>query len=228
MKIILLIIGLVNFASGAMTLRIEGVPGSGVTTWTLSGNSTVYGNSNLEPSTPNFFVGTSVSLQGENQNLINDFVADGVRRQDWAVPFFGLRWSVNGLDSILESDILEQPQITIGDQSVNINQIYHRNRDDFDSIGIRTDGATLFYYTGQEVSWSGSWRWVDFDISEFVSGIYTNEADNGDSTGFYFAQPGDFHLVVIPEPKTAVILVSVTALMLMRRKHSPNNQIAAQ
>ena len=150
-------------ANAALIINVEGVRGSGKTTWTLSGSSTTGSNGGI--------VGTSTDRR------LNRL---GGRIQfDKGVKFF----SATGEERVRLIQTLRSrgplaatgsPKLTVGSQE---RTIAHLRLSPFGFAGTKTDGDVLVFHVDRELSyrggvnssWSGSFT-LDLDISNFKIG----------------------------------------------------------
>ena len=137
-------------ANAALIVNVEGVRGSGKTTWTLSGSSTAV--------TPSFRNATSfVTLPVFYTNT----------------KFLSTNTTV-GKNSLFA--VTEAARLTIGSETRTITHIYLSPDSGPDSrrdvFGIQLN-SRLDYTRGESSSWTGRFT-LDLDISNFNTGSYTN------------------------------------------------------
>ncbi|ARU55740.1 MAG: PEP-CTERM sorting domain-containing protein [Pseudomonadales bacterium] len=179
-----------TYANAALILNVEGISGSGSTTWSLSGSSTVNQSGTIR---------TNVGS--------NNFSVDDTFEPDVAGDFISSTTTI--LDNSLFS-ISGLATITIGSDTQTITDIFldpdGASRDDF---GIRVDSA-LSYLAGEASSWAGDFV-VGLDISEFNLGTYRLNTTQSNGGGFLFALADDVVLnfneaTSVPEPSVIALL----------------------
>ena len=174
----------------SLVLSVDGINGSGITTWNLSGTSIVNQNGTIRTNvgSSNFSIGDTFE-----PDVAGDFISSTTSILDNTL------FSITGLATV-----------TIGSDTQTITNIFldpdGSNRDDF---GIRVDSA-LSYLSGETSSWLGSFT-VALDISEFNLGSYRLNTAQANGGGFLFALPDDVLLnfsetTSVPEPATLALL----------------------
>ena len=151
--------------NAASVIHVEGVRGSGKTTWTLSGSGTFTFNGNIRTSTES-----------------NNFSSDDTMQATDNGRFLSARTTV-GENSLFA--VTGSAKITVGSRTRTITHIFldPDDGDSGDDFGIRVRSG-LRYLEGQISRWSGRFT-VPVDISNFNPGTYRSD-------GFIdFAQPGD-------------------------------------
>ena len=143
-------------ANAALIVNVEGVRGSGKTTWTLSGSDRAGGISR------NRSIRTSTGS--------NDFGPGDTFDASKSGQFLSAKTKV-GNDSLFA--VKGSAQITIGSQTRTITHIFldpdqGKSGDDF---GIRVK-SLLRYMAGEASRWSGRFT-LDLDISNFNLGTYS-------------------------------------------------------
>ena len=191
-------------ANAALIINVEGVRGSGKTTWTLSGSSTTKGS------------GGTISTSTDNR----------IRAQGGATLFHTgnqMFLSTTGLNNrtLFKSTYIPasplavtgSPKLTIGSEELDITHLsfiqqqQRFNANDLFGIWFRVD-RELSYLGDINSSWSGSFT-LDLDISNFKIGTFTEN----NPTGGFFAS--DLTLIfketttTTPEPPTIVEPTSV-------------------
>ena len=143
-------------ANAALIINVEGVRGSGVTTWTLSGSDTADSSGRIRTGTGS-----------------NSFDTDDTgEAKNGALRFLSTNSTV-GENSLLA--VTESAQITVGSQTRTITHIFldsdrGQEWDAGDDFGIRVN-SLLNYASGENSSWTGSFM-LDLDISNFIPGSY--------------------------------------------------------
>ena len=142
-------------ANAALIINVEGVRGSGKTTWTLSGSDTVQNSNTIRTGSGS-----------------NDFqVGDTGQAKTGALRFLSTNTTVGQKGSLFAAT--GSAQITIGSQTRTITHIFlesDREGTTGDDFGIRVN-SLLDYTTGENSSWTGSFT-LDLDISNFIIGSY--------------------------------------------------------
>lgn len=176
-------------AMASLILDVEGVSGSGTTTWSLSGSSTVNQSGTIRTNigSNNFSVGDSFE-----PDVTGDFISSTTSiLGDSLFSITGLATVTVGLDTQTITDIFLDPD--------------GASRDDF---GIRVD-SSLSYLAGEASSWLGSFT-VGLDISEFNVGTYRLNTAQVNGGGFLFAGVDDvvlnFAETSVPEPVSIALL----------------------
>ena len=150
-------------ANAALIINVEGVRGSGVTTWTLSGSSTTGTNGGI--------MGTSTDRRPSRSG--------GRIQLDKGVQFFGATGDerlrlIQTLRPLLPFAVPGSPKLTVGSQERTIS---HLSLSPFGFTGTKTSGDVLVFHVDRELSyrggenssWSGSFT-LDLDISDFKIG----------------------------------------------------------
>ena len=143
-------------ANAALIINVEGVRGSGKTTWTLSGSDTVQNSNTIRT--------------GSGSN--NFQVGDTGQAKTGALRFLSTNSTI-GEDSLLA--VTGSAQITVGSQTRTITHIFldsdvGQEKGAGDDFGIRVN-SLLNYTIGENSSWTGSFT-LDRDISDFNTGSY--------------------------------------------------------
>ena len=153
-------------ANAALIIKVEGIKGSGQTTWSFSGSDTAEQNGTIRTSqsSGNFSSGDTFDRAGTGAG--DDFIADR-SIQNVLVALSGtvkltIGSQIRSITHLfLDSD--KDPEFRF--TSTDIGRIW---ADDF---GIRVNKA-LSYTNGQSSSWSGI-ATVNLDIGKFLLGTYT-------------------------------------------------------
>ena len=145
--------------NAALLVNVEGVRGSGKTTWTLSGSDKASSFGRIRTST------------GSNAFLIFDTfdVSNGGQ-------FLSDKSKVSGNTLLAVTGLA---QVTVGSQTRTITHIFldsdqGKSGDDF---GIRVN-SLLRYASGENSSWTGRFT-LDLDIGNFRPGTYRFNVANG-------------------------------------------------
>ena len=165
-------------ANAALMVNVEGVRGSGKTTWTLSGSST---SQQMNWTTTIRAGGTDYRPQ-DTLRTVQRFLSDETtisRNSLFAVT--GSAWSIYEYRTI--------SYIFLGPNEGSVG----------DAFGIRTNTFTT-YGSAQNIRWSGSFT-LDLDISNFKLGTYRSASGYTPN----FAQPGDVTLTFTETVKTASV-----------------------
>ena len=150
-------------ANAALIINVEGVRGSGKTTWTLSGSSTTGTNGGI--------IGTSTDGRPSRSG--------GRIQLDKGVQFFSATEDerlrlIQTLRPLLPFAVPGSPKLTVGSQERTIS---HLSLSPFGFTGTKTSGDVLVFHVDRELSyrggvnssWSGSFT-LDLDISNFKIG----------------------------------------------------------
>ncbi|MCB1761436.1 MAG: PEP-CTERM sorting domain-containing protein [Gammaproteobacteria bacterium] len=186
----------------SLILNVEGISGAGITTWALSGTSTVNESGTIRTSAGS--AGFSVDDTFEPDVTGNFILNSSIQNQ---------LFSITGT-----------PTVTVGADTETITHIFldedGSSRDDF---GIRT-GNPLVYTTGESSSWSGTFT-VALDIDNFIEGSYRLNTAQANGGGFLFASVNDVILnfravqAQIPEPSMFMLVgLGLAGLGYRRRK----------
>lgn len=171
----------------SLIVNVVGLSGSGQTTWTLSGSSTVNQSGTIRTSS-----GSS------NFSLDDTFEPDS--------PFSG-NWLLGALHNTNVA-VTGTPTIEIGAESQTITHIFLDQDPTRDDFGIRT-ASLLSYSPGETTSWSGAFT-TNLDIDNFQIGTFKLVGSQTNGGGFLFAQPGDVELTfsqtsAVPEPSSLAV-----------------------
>ena len=155
-------------ANAALIINVEGVRGSGKTTWTMSGSSTTGANGGT--------IGTSTDMRLTR--------GDGRIQFDKGVQFFSATGNervrlIQTLRSRLPLAIKGSLELTVGSQKRTIS---HLRVSPFGFAGTKTSGDVLTFHVDRELSyrgnedssWSGSFE-LDLDISNFKIGTFRED-----------------------------------------------------
>ena len=168
-------------ANAVLIVNVEGVRGSGKTTWTLSGSDTARASGGIRTGTGS-----------------DSFNFDDTGQVDSRGQFLATNTTV-GENSLFA--VAGSAQVTVGSQTRTISHIFLDpdlgvTGDDF---GIRVN-SLLRYARGAGSSWSGRFT-VDLDISNFNLGTYRISQLNP----FYFSQGATLifkETASVPKPPT--------------------------
>ena len=177
-------------ANAALIVNVEGVRGSGKTTWTLSGSSTA---------------AFSARIRNGTGNNSNSFIFDDTGRVDSRGRFLATNTTV-GRNSLFA--VTGSAQVTVGSQTRTITHIFLDSDQGFtgDVFGIRVN-RVLRYNKGMGSTWSGSFT-LDLDISNFNLGTYQSSRSNS----FNFSQSARLifkETASVPKPPTTPEPISV-------------------
>ena len=179
-------------ANAALIINVEGVRGSGKTTWTLSGSDKANSFGRIRTGT------------GSNDFLIFD---------TFEVPNGGRFLSD---ESTISSNTLlavtEPAQVTVGSQTRTITHIFldsDRNEASGDDFGIRVN-SLLRYASEENSTWSGHFT-LDLDIGNFRLGTYRFNVANGnfarDLTINFKETARSKETTIVPNPSSLVLSV---------------------
>ena len=188
-------------ANATLIVNVEGVRGSGKTTWTLSGSDKTTQAGTIRSGTKSNTFSSDDTIEASDKGR---FLSDKTMQN----RLFALKGSA---------------KITIGGVTRNIAHIFLDSDDggpDGDDFGIRTK-SKLDYKASTAFSWSGRFT-LDLDISKFNLGSYTDSLGGN----FYAANASgtvrlNFKETSVPEPSSLALLgLALTSLGFSRKRKS--------
>ena len=181
-------------ANAALIVNVEGVRGSGKTTWTLSGSSSADFSANIRTSAGSngFLWGDTTRIESFRQSF-----------SDKTTIGRNSLFAVKGL-----------AQVTVGSQTQTITHIFLSPNIFFgDEFGIRVN-TSLPYTKGASSRWSGRFT-LDLDISNFKLGSYNSDGFgfSGTDVTFNFKETTS-----VPDPSSLALLgLALTGLGFSRK-----------
>ena len=184
-------------ANAALIINVEGVRGSGKTTWTLSGSdkASSFGRIRISAGSNEFLLSDTFEVPNGGQ-----FLADKSKISS---------------DTLLA--VTGSAQVTVGSQTRTISHIFldsdqGKSGDDF---GIRVN-SLLRYASGENSSWTGRFT-LDLDIGNFRPGTYRFNVANGN-----FARDLTINFketASVPNPSSLALLgLALTVLRFLRKR----------
>ena len=165
-------------ANAALVINVEGVRGSGVTTWTLSGSSSARSFSSIR-------TGETTYSWRDTLRTVQQFLSDKGKSEASRNTLFAVTGSAQ-FSSVTST-------------RTRTYTISHFLLGPDNAFGIRTRSPGR-YAPGQRTLWSGSFT-LDLDISNFKPGTYRSAS----SYTANFARPGDVTLTFTETVKTASV-----------------------